>query len=209
MLGSRIARSRGLWVASAAQEAAAARFGASHGGVRSSLTRIAPFAENFPLNNSRLVSGPSARVGTFAGKQLTIPVASARNSVGETAAFSTNAAAANMYAVCVEGGQLGIRASRALQRGDVLFDFVKGAVFDRPGRHTIQISDDRHLETQSDLRLLNHSCDPNCRMEIDPSEQASLFYHYHSKSIIVMIMIMAMIIMIIVIIIVSSRILVL
>lgn len=74
--------------------------------------------------------------------------------------------ALSAYRLEQDGSETYLVADRELHRGDVVLDRVGGVVQDSPTRHSVQVADREHLEVSSDLRFTNHSCDPNCRLQI-------------------------------------------
>ncbi len=71
----------------------------------------------------------------------------------------------------------GICAVRSLGRGEVVMR-AWGKVGRERTRHSIQIDREDHLTVETDLRLVNHSCEPNCglliRLEIPTLELHTL-----------------------------------
>lgn len=85
-----------------------------------------------------------------------------------------------------EPGARGIRTERGFAVGEVVCAIPCTALRERPMRHTVQKSDAQHLEVGV-LATLNHSCDPNVRLDTDrmlvvaerdiaPGEELSYFY---------------------------------
>ncbi len=83
-------------------------------------------------------------------------------------------------------GARGLRTKSGFRRGDVVCPIPCTARRDAPSRHTVQIDPDRHVEVGV-LATLNHSCDPNLRLDTDrmlvvaerdiaPGEELTYFY---------------------------------
>lgn len=84
------------------------------------------------------------------------------------------------YIVHEAGTERFLVAERQLAHGYVVLDSVRGSILDHATRHTIQISDCQHLYCPSDIRFLNHSCEPNCKLEIEMNasgQVSSRIYH--------------------------------
>jgi hypothetical protein len=61
----------------------------------------------------------------------------------------------------------GLIAGQSLKAGDAVIT-LEGAFVDSPTRYTIQFGPDRHLQPTDQLwAFLNHSCDPNLRVDIE------------------------------------------
>ena len=74
------------------------------------------------------------------------------------------------FAAIRDGAEKYLVAARRLEAGHVVFDRVGGVLSDRPTRHSVQVREGLHLTADSDLVFLNHSCDPNCQLEVvDPT----------------------------------------
>lgn len=84
---------------------------------------------------------------------------------------------AEAYTIVRDGTESYLVAGRPLHKGEVLFDHVGGEVLRSPTRHSVQVTETVHLNCSGDLPLINHGCDPNCRMEVFPASggQASGF----------------------------------
>eukprot|EP00903_Cladosiphon_okamuranus_P010554 g9982.t1 len=65
-----------------------------------------------------------------------------------------------------DGAETYLVASRRLEAGCVLFDRVEGSLCERPTRHSVQVREGLHLIAEGDLIFMNHSCDPNCQLEV-------------------------------------------
>lgn len=79
------------------------------------------------------------------------------------------------FAVAKDGAETYLVAARRLEAGRVVFDRVGGSLSDRPTRHSVQVREGLHLEAEVDLVFLNHSCDPNCRLEVvEPEPEPAL-----------------------------------
>lgn len=63
----------------------------------------------------------------------------------------------------VREGHLGLHiyAEQRFERGDFILR-SRGEVMPHRTRHTIQTDFDTHVDFPTPLRLINHSCDPNC-----------------------------------------------
>ncbi len=83
-------------------------------------------------------------------------------------------------------GARGLRTNRALSRGEVVCRIPRTASSAEPHRHTVQIDAVTHVEVGV-LATLNHSCDPNVRLDTDamlviaerdvvPGEELAYFY---------------------------------
>jgi uncharacterized protein len=59
----------------------------------------------------------------------------------------------------------GVRSARAIEPGEVVMTAWGQEVPERT-RHSIQVGREAHLLVDTDLRLINHSCDPNCGLLI-------------------------------------------
>lgn len=70
------------------------------------------------------------------------------------------------YAAVQDGGETYLVTTRRLEAGHVVFDLVGGSLSDRPTRHSVQVREGLHLTAEGDLIFLNHSCDPNCQLEV-------------------------------------------
>eukprot|EP00752_Nemacystus_decipiens_P008600 g7679.t1 len=70
------------------------------------------------------------------------------------------------FAAVKDGTETYLVAARRLEAGRVVFDRVGGSLSDRPTRHSVQVREGLHLEADVDLIFLNHSCDPNCQLEV-------------------------------------------
>lgn len=70
------------------------------------------------------------------------------------------------YSIVGKGSEKYIVAARKLMAGEVVFDRVGGRVLDYSTRHSIQVGERQHLDLDNDMALTNHSCMPNCRLEI-------------------------------------------
>ncbi|HUP18650.1 MAG TPA: SET domain-containing protein-lysine N-methyltransferase [Gemmatimonadota bacterium] len=83
-------------------------------------------------------------------------------------------------------GARGLATSRGFRRGEVVCAIPQTARRRRPTRLTVQVGDDEHVEVGG-LATLNHSCDPNVRLDvermevvaerdIEPGEELTFFY---------------------------------
>lgn len=70
------------------------------------------------------------------------------------------------YSIVSKGNERYIVAARKLVAGEVVFDRVGGRLLDYSTRHSVQVGERQHLDVDSDMALTNHSCAPNCRIEI-------------------------------------------
>lgn len=61
-------------------------------------------------------------------------------------------------------------ATQAVAAGEVLIEAMEGVQVPEPGRHTLQVGRNRHLEAPPDSpwRDLNHACEPTARLEAAP-----------------------------------------
>ncbi|CAB1105383.1 unnamed protein product [Ectocarpus sp. CCAP 1310/34] len=88
---------------------------------------------------------------------------------------SSSSSSSSDYTVVQDGTEKFVVAARVLEANQVLFSRVEGLVTGVKTRHSVQLSKERHLETGSDLALMNHSCEPNCQLEVvDTAEQPYL-----------------------------------
>ena len=68
----------------------------------------------------------------------------------------------------IERGGTGLRTLRALRTGEVLSPFTARRTLSEPGRHTVQVGIDAHIELDpQDLAFIDHSCDPNAAFDVD------------------------------------------
>lgn len=59
-------------------------------------------------------------------------------------------------------------AAKNYNKGDLIIVFSAASIQDHPDRFTVQINETKHLVLQPDyLKYLNHSCDPNCFVDVD------------------------------------------
>lgn len=70
------------------------------------------------------------------------------------------------HSVDGKGSERYIVAARKLVAGEVVFDRVGGRVLEYSTRHSFQVGERQHLDVDSDVALTNHSCVPNCLIEI-------------------------------------------
>ena len=64
--------------------------------------------------------------------------------------------------------QLALYALQAFKGGDHICAFGAKQSFGRPGRFTVQVAEDRHIELKPTvLAYINHSCDPNIFFDLD------------------------------------------
>lgn len=84
------------------------------------------------------------------------------------------------------GGVRGLRTSRGFRGGERVCGIPALARLDRPSRYTVQVAEDAHVEVGL-LTVLNHSCDPNVRLDtgrmevvaardIEPGDELAYFY---------------------------------
>ncbi|CAM9534772.1 unnamed protein product [Ectocarpus sp. 12 AP-2014] len=79
------------------------------------------------------------------------------------------------FTVVEDGTEKFLVAARVLEANQVIFARVEGLVTGVKTRHSVQVSKERHLEARCDLVFLNHSCEPNCQLEVvDAAEQPYL-----------------------------------
>ncbi|CAM9407451.1 unnamed protein product [Ectocarpus fasciculatus] len=79
------------------------------------------------------------------------------------------------FTVVEDGTEKFLVAARVLEANKVLFARVEGLVTGVKTRHSVQVSKERHLEAGGNLVLMNHSCEPNCQLEVvDTAEQPYL-----------------------------------
>ncbi|CAN0394543.1 unnamed protein product [Pylaiella littoralis] len=77
------------------------------------------------------------------------------------------------FAIIEEGTERYLVAARGLEAGRVLFDHVGGSLSGERTRHSIQIQGGLHMEADSDLIFMNHSCEPNCQLEVVSVDEAT------------------------------------
>lgn len=70
------------------------------------------------------------------------------------------------FAAVKDGTETYLVAARELEAGRVIFDRVGGSLSDKRTRHSVQVGQELHMEAEGDLIFLNHSCDPNCQLEV-------------------------------------------
>jgi hypothetical protein len=81
---------------------------------------------------------------------------------------------AGRVSVRSSNGFYSVAATEEIAGGEIVF-LLQGYVIYSPSRYSVQIDKDRHLEPSSSdpqdpgsyLRFLNHSCSPNCYIELD------------------------------------------
>lgn len=70
-----------------------------------------------------------------------------------------------------EGTERFLIASRELKAGEIMFDNIGEKVTTYKTRHTVQIGQRKQIKVDNEADLINHSCAPNCQIEIiDVSE---------------------------------------
>jgi hypothetical protein len=60
-----------------------------------------------------------------------------------------------------QGAGTRLTTDSPIRRGDVVSPIAGYRTVDRPGRYTLQIGIDRHIDELGPLTYLNHSCQPN------------------------------------------------
>ena len=75
------------------------------------------------------------------------------------------------FDIVTEGEERFLVANRELNAGEVLFDGVRGEFTTYRTRHSIQVGDGKHVTVDSESDLMNHSCTPNCMMEVGDGEE--------------------------------------
>lgn len=66
------------------------------------------------------------------------------------------------------GGAAGAFALRAYAAGEVVLPFVAAYRRTAPSRHTIQVSEDLHIElSPTELAFVNHGCAPNSAFDVE------------------------------------------
>ena len=81
-----------------------------------------------------------------------------------------------MSHIKIEEGRYGrsIISARRIARHEVIF-LLTGQLVDAPNKHTIQITEENHLDPLgADWRLINHSCMPNLRADIEHRRMIAL-----------------------------------
>ncbi|CAM9983024.1 unnamed protein product [Ectocarpus sp. 8 AP-2014] len=88
---------------------------------------------------------------------------------------SSSSSSSSDFTVVEDGTEKFLVAARVLEANQVLFARVEGLVTGVKTRHSVQVSKERHLEAGGNLVLMNHSCEPNCQLEVvDTAEQPYL-----------------------------------
>lgn len=78
------------------------------------------------------------------------------------------------FAYVLDGTSKYLIAARNLEAGRVIFNRVGGPLSDMRTRHSIQVREGVHMDSQGDLKYIDHSCDPNCQLEVvEPALSAS------------------------------------
>ena len=88
----------------------------------------------------------------------------------------------------VETKEKSLRATRKIQKGELLHGFSAGKIFSKPNYLTVQVGVDKHIALAPEfLQYINHSCDPNVFFDtstfevrtlrdIDMNEEFTFFY---------------------------------
>jgi len=71
-------------------------------------------------------------------------------------------------------------ASSEIPAGTVVGTSETAQILDRPTMYTYQFSEHVHLDLQDDLRLLAHSCEPNCYLDWSAGNPAIQFRTLHA-----------------------------
>lgn len=62
----------------------------------------------------------------------------------------------------------GVFTAQNIKAGETIANLMENArVTDKPSLYSIQIGPQKHIEARGVVALLNHSCDPNCRITND------------------------------------------
>ena len=69
-----------------------------------------------------------------------------------------------------EGTERFLVANRELNTGEVLFDGGGGEFTTYRTRHSIQVGHGKHVTVDNESDLMDHSCMPNCMMEVVDGE---------------------------------------
>ena len=69
-----------------------------------------------------------------------------------------------------EGAEKFLVANRELNTGEVLFDGGGGEFTTYRTRHSIQVGHGKHVTVDDESDLMDHSCTPNCMMEVVDGE---------------------------------------
>ena len=88
--------------------------------------------------------------------------------IGSKRALSSASLASDGEDVSVveDGTESFLVAQRKLVVGHVLFGCTSGTLSAVGSRHSIQVTAGLHLTVSDDLQLMNHSCTPNCQLEL-------------------------------------------
>ncbi|CAN0375012.1 unnamed protein product [Ectocarpus sp. 12 AP-2014] len=112
---------------------------------------------------------PGARFFSLAGPNEFVAAGSPVSSSSSSSSSSSD------FTVAEDGTEKFLVAARVLEANQVLFARVEGLVTGVKTRHSVQVSKERHLEAGGNLVLMNHSCEPNCQLEVvDTAEQPYL-----------------------------------
>ncbi|WP_296600735.1 SET domain-containing protein-lysine N-methyltransferase [Phenylobacterium sp.] len=68
---------------------------------------------------------------------------------------------------------LGVRTLRARRKGEVIHRFT-GVVGPELKQHSLQVQPGLHISETSIIGFLSHSCDPDCRLDMERSELVAL-----------------------------------
>ena len=68
---------------------------------------------------------------------------------------------------------LGVRTLTARRKAQVIHRFT-GEITHELKQHTLQVSPGRHISGTEVIGYLSHSCDPDCRLDMDRSELVAL-----------------------------------
>ncbi|MFN5333852.1 MAG: SET domain-containing protein-lysine N-methyltransferase [Bacteroidota bacterium] len=59
-------------------------------------------------------------------------------------------------------------AIKNYEKGELIISFSASSIQENPDRFTVQINENKHIVLEPDyLKYLNHSCDPNCFVDVD------------------------------------------
>ncbi|CAN0161670.1 unnamed protein product [Ectocarpus sp. 4 AP-2014] len=111
---------------------------------------------------------------TYPGARFS-SLARLNESVAAGSPVSSSSSSSSDFTVVQDGTEKFLVAARVLEANRVLFARVEGLVTGVKTRHSVQVSKERHLEAGGNLVLMNHSCEPNCQLEVvDTAEQPYL-----------------------------------
>ncbi|CAM9986963.1 unnamed protein product [Ectocarpus sp. 12 AP-2014] len=102
---------------------------------------------------------PGARFFSLAGPNEFV-------AAGSPVSSSSSSSSSSDFTVAEDGTEKFLVAARVLEANQVLFARVEGLVTGVKTRHSVQVSKERHLEAGGNLVLMNHSCEPNCQLEV-------------------------------------------